>query len=164
VSSHCYVGATDPNDPHLVHARFVLVDGHPNVVLPTVAGIWAGHARYDTRALVTAVLAHDWEYLDPDATPATVSGFAGHHPVPGVGMPLAAAGGAVGAPEPVTVFSLCHARHLDAGWIYLIDAATAMVAVHADDGDLVGRYPLADCLPSPHAPHCLRVVRLRGAA
>ncbi|MFF4810003.1 hypothetical protein ACFY03_17490 [Micromonospora chersina] len=79
MSSHCYVGVTEPNHPRLAHARFVLCDGHPSVILPSLAAIWARHARYDTRALVTAILACDWEYLDPDITGATRSPFAGQH-------------------------------------------------------------------------------------
>ncbi|WP_435124410.1 hypothetical protein [Micromonospora tulbaghiae] len=146
MNTHCYVGATDPDRPHLVHARSVLVNGHPSVVLPALAAIWAGNA-YDTRALITAILAYDWQYLDPDIT-ATV-GYAGRRPVPGVGITLAATagGGAIDAPEPVTVFPLCHAAHLDVDWIYLIETATATIAVHTDDGTGVRRYPLAGCLP-----------------
>ncbi|MEV4481828.1 hypothetical protein [Micromonospora coxensis] len=150
MSSHCYVGATDPDNPHLAHTRFVLSNGRPRMVLPTLAAVWAGRARYDTRALVTAILAYDWEYLDP-YTPASLMGLAGHRPVPGVGMALTSTGATVDGPEPVTVFPLCHARHLDADWIYLIDVGTATVAVHADDGSCIGRYPLAGCIPPSDA-------------
>lgn len=150
MNTPCYVGATDPHRPYLVHARSVLVDGHPSAVLPALAAIWAGHAHHDTRALITAVLACDWEYLDPDITIA----IAGRRLVPGVGMTLASTNdGVVGAPEPVTVFPLCHAAYLDVDWIYLIEAATAAVAVHADDGSRVGRYPLSGCLPPPAAAY-----------
>ncbi|MBM0255854.1 hypothetical protein [Micromonospora sp. 4G55] len=148
MSTHCYVGATDPDNPHLVHARFVLSAGHPSVVLPTLAAIWAGHARQDTRALITAILATDWEHLDPDIT--ATSGFAGQHPVPGVGMTLAATTDSIAdAPEPVTVFPLCHAGHLDVEWIYLVDPGTDTIAVHTDDGSRIARYPLTGCLPPP---------------
>ncbi|PSK61271.1 hypothetical protein B0E53_06832 [Micromonospora sp. MH33] len=153
MSTHCFVGTTDPGNPHLVFARFVLLDGHPGVVVPTLAAIWVGHARRDAHALNTALLASDWEYLDPAITAATESGFAGQRPVPGVGMTLASTtDDAIDAPEPVTVFPLSHARHLDAEWIYLIDPLTATVAVHTDDGQHLARYRLADCLPpSPAA-------------
>ncbi|MCX4387309.1 hypothetical protein OG777_10230 [Micromonospora peucetia] len=146
MSTHCYIGAADPDNPHLVHARFVLFDGHPTVVLPTLAAIWAGHARHDARALITAILASDWEHLDPDI--AAASGFAGQRPVRGVGMTLACTttDGVVDAPEPVSVFPLCHAGHLDAEWIYLIEADTATIAVHTDDGTHIGTYPLTGCL------------------
>ncbi len=142
MSIHCYIGATSPDKPHLVHARFVHFDGHPAVVPATLAAIWAGHADHDTAALITAILANDWEYLDPDITTATLSPFAGQRPVPGVGMTLASE---VQPPEPVTVFPLCHARHLDTEWVYLIDAGTDTIAVHDSDGtrvitrQLVGR-------------------------
>ncbi|MFC0030153.1 hypothetical protein ACFFMM_11545 [Micromonospora chaiyaphumensis] len=153
MSSHCYVGVTEPHRPRLAHARFVLCGGHPSAVLPTLAAIWARHAHYNTRALVTAILASDWEYLDQDITAAAHSAFTGKHPVPGVGMALASicAGGTVDAPESVTVFPLSHARHLDVEWIYLLDPDSATVAMHADDGSLVARYPLSGCLPRPAA-------------
>jgi hypothetical protein len=148
VSTHCYVGATDPDHPHLVHARFVLFDGHPNVVLPALAAIWAGHAYRNAQALITAILACDWEFLDAGITATSRCGFAGQRPVPGVGMSLAGTSdGTVDAPEPVTVFPLCHAGHLDAEWIYLIEADTVTVGVHAGDGARFAIYPLPGCLP-----------------
>lgn len=153
MSSHCYVGVTESDRPRLAHARFVLCDGHPSALLPTLAAIWAGHAHYDTRSLVTAILACDWECLDPDITAATPSGLAGGHPVPGVGVALTSTrtGGTVDSPEPVTVFPLSHAQHLDVDRIYLLEPDTATVAVHADDGSRVACYPLSGCVPRPAA-------------
>lgn len=144
MNTHCYIGASRPENPHLVHARFVLVDGHPAVVLPALAAIWAGHTHRDTQALAAAILAHDWEYLGPDIAATTRSAFAGQCPVPGVGMTLASE---VDAPETVTVFPLCHAGHLDAEWIYLI-GPNGTVAVHTGDGAHVATCPLVGCLPS----------------
>lgn len=164
MSTHCFVGTIDPASPHLVHARFVLFDGHPAVVVPTLAAIWAGHAHRDTRALVAAVLGCDWEYLDPATMTRTVSGFAGQHPVPGVGMPLASTSGTVDAPEPVTVFPLCQARHLDVESIYLLDPATDTVAVHSDDGDRLARYRLDECLSPAAAAASARSVDIRTGA
>ncbi|MGR6319971.1 hypothetical protein Q2K19_26030 [Micromonospora soli] len=167
MSSHCYVGITEPDQPRLAHARFVLCDGHPSAILPSLAATWARHAHYDTRALVTAVLACDWEYLDPDMTAATRSAVAGQLPVPGVGMTLAStcADGAVDVLEPVTVFPLSHSRHLDVEWIYLLDPDTATVAVHTDDGSLIARYPLSGCLPRPAAANrCMGELRRTAAA
>jgi hypothetical protein len=106
------------------------------------------------------ILAHDWEYLDPDITATTLSPFAGQCPVPGVGMPLASE---ADAPEPVTVFPLCHAGHLDAEWIYLIEANGA-VAVHTGDGAHVATCPLVDCLPSTVTGRSGRPCRVRPAA
>ncbi|WP_422733866.1 hypothetical protein ACN26Y_28500 [Micromonospora sp. WMMD558] len=145
MNTHCLVGITDPENPHLVHARFVVVDGHPSLVVPALADIWARHAGCDTRALAEAILACDWEYLDPTVT-TTGSGLAQQHPVPGVGVPLPG----TGAAEPVTVFPLCQAGHLDADWIYLIEPVTGTVAVHSDDGQPVARYRLDQCV-SPSA-------------
>jgi hypothetical protein len=150
VSTHCYVGTTDPAQPHLVHARFVLADGHPAVVVATLARIWTGRAHRDGRALVQALLAHDWEYLDATITAARVSVFAGQRPIPGIGMTLATTipEGHMEAAEPLTVFPLSQAAHLDAQWIHLIDPATATVTVHTDDGEPVGHYRLDACRPA----------------
>ncbi|MGW3607939.1 hypothetical protein [Micromonospora sp. NPDC005161] len=155
MSTRCYVGTTDPANPHLVHARFVLCDGHPAAVVPTLARIWAGHAHHDTRALAAAVLGHDWEYLD-DTITATAPAFAGQRPVPGVGMTLATTtADVVDPPEPVSVFPLCQAGHLDAMRIYLIDPAAATVTVHTDDGDPMAQYRLDGYTtrPAHRRPH-----------
>ncbi|MFC4148034.1 hypothetical protein ACFO0M_17400 [Micromonospora mangrovi] len=144
MNSHCYIGAANPHRAQLVHARFLLDGGHPAVVLPMLAAIWAGHARRDTRALVTAILACDWHHLDPHPTPT--AGVGGQQPVPGVGMPLAPL--PFDVPEPVSVFPLCHAGHLDAAWIYLIEQDTDTIRVYTEDGMCAGAYPLAGCLPS----------------
>ncbi|MDZ5446767.1 hypothetical protein U2F26_29265 [Micromonospora sp. 4G57] len=150
MSTRCYVGTSNPANAHLVHARFVLFDGHPAAVVPTLARIWAGHAHHDTRALATAVLAHDWEYLDDAITADTSPAFAWQRPVPGVGMTLATTtAGVIDPPEPVSVFPLCQAAHLDAEWIYLIDPATATVTVHTDGGEPVSAYRLETCA-TPH--------------
>ncbi|MFJ6199148.1 hypothetical protein [Micromonospora sp. NPDC092111] len=149
MSTHCYLGAITPENPQRVQARVVLNDGHPEVVLPALAAIWAGHAHRDTRALITAILAHDWEHLDPDVTTATVSPLAGQQPVPGVGITLnSPTEASVDPPEPVTVFPLCHARHLDAPWIYLLHPDVDTVTVHTTDGTRVATYPLRWCLPA----------------
>jgi hypothetical protein len=164
VSTYCFVGTTDVANPHLVHARFVLLDGYPSVVVPALAAIWVGHARRDALALSTAILASDWEYLDPAVTAATESGFAGQRPVPGVGMTLASTtDGAIDAAEPVTVFPLSHARHLDVEWIYLIDPLTAEVAVHTDDGQRLAGYRLAGCLHPSLDATCTPVSRSPAA-
>ncbi|MEU7171510.1 MULTISPECIES: hypothetical protein [Micromonospora] len=154
MSTSCFIGATSADAPHLVHARYVLFDGHPTVVLPTLAAIWSRHAHHDTAALISAVLAHDWEHLDPDTTAATASGFAGQQPVPGVGMTLASStDGVIDAPEPVTVFPLCHAGHLDVEWVYLIGAGTSTIGVHTSDGTRIATYQLISCLhPASSGP------------
>jgi hypothetical protein len=150
MSTRCYVGTTDPRHPHLVRARFVLHDGYPSVIVATLSQIWARHAHGDTTALIDAILAHDWEYLDPDITANTTSGFAGQYPAPGIGMTLAATtpDGSLCEPEPVCVFPLAQAGELDAQWIYLVDPVTDTVTVHCADGEPARRYRLAH-LPAP---------------
>ncbi|MCI4066184.1 hypothetical protein MRQ36_27995 [Micromonospora sp. R77] len=165
MSTSCYVGTTDARNPHVVHARFVLADGHPAAVVPTLSLIFAHHGRRDAAALAVAVLAYDWERLDPRIT--VVSAPAGRQPVPGVGIPVA------GGTEPVTVFPLCQARHVDTAWIYLIHATTGTVAVHCDSGDQVARYRLDVCTPAagvhgrpqplPRAPQSARCRPVRAA-
>ncbi|MGC4885737.1 hypothetical protein [Micromonospora sp. DT227] len=153
MSTHCYIGATSPGQPRRVRARAVLYDAHPHVVLPALAAIWAHHTRHDTAALITAILAHDWEHLDPDATTATTSSsLAGQRTVAGVGVALTSTTrGVVDSPEPVTVFPLCHARHLDAEWIYLLHPDTDTVTVHSTDGTRIATYPL-HCWSPTRAP------------
>ncbi|MET7968768.1 hypothetical protein [Micromonospora sp. NPDC005305] len=140
----CYIGTADIHRPHLVHARFVLFNGHPAAVIPALATIWASQARHDTAALITTVLAHDWAYLDPTITAAPTHGPAGQYPVCGVGVTLASttADGVVEEPEPVAVFPLSQAAHLDGLWIYLIEPTADRVSVHTDDGEPVARYHL----------------------
>ncbi|MEU1606053.1 hypothetical protein [Micromonospora matsumotoense] len=150
MSTHCYIGAITPENPQRVQARVVLYDGHPAVVLPALAAIWTGHAHRNTQALITAILAHDWVQLDPDVT---VSPLAGQQRVPGVGTALNSAPGVAAVdPEPVTVFPLCHARHLDAPWIYLLHPDVDTVTVHTTDGTRVATYPLRWCLPATGTP------------
>ncbi|SIM57922.1 hypothetical protein [Micromonospora cremea] len=49
----------------------------------------------------------------------------------------------------VSVFPLCHAGHLDAERIYLIDRGAAAIAMHTGDGTRVASYRLAGCLTPP---------------
>ncbi|MDG4803651.1 hypothetical protein [Micromonospora sp. WMMD980] len=153
MSTTCCIGAIHPDNPTLVHARIVHYDGYPSNILPTLAAIWATHAHHDTAALITTILANDWEHLDEDTTAATSSHFAGQQPVPGVGVTLASTsdGVTVDPPEPVTVFPLCHAAHLDVEWIYLIDAVTDTIIVHTGDGTPTAVYPLVSCLSTDDA-------------
>jgi hypothetical protein len=144
MSTHCYVGTIDTN--HLVRARYVHSDGSPCYIVPTLGQIWYRHAQQDTTVLIDAVLAHDWDWFDPDTTADTVPVFDGARPVPGVGMTLAAVrpDGTPAESEPVSVFPLTQAGHFDASWIYLIDPATATVTVHTADGEPVAQHNLAD--------------------
>ncbi|MGI5214828.1 hypothetical protein [Plantactinospora sp. CA-290183] len=136
----CYVGFTDPDRPETVHARFVQFDGNPGSLIPQLRGIWTTTASRDTKALIDAVLAHDWEYLAPDISPSCVpgpAGFSGQRPIAGVGMTL----GDVG-PQSLTLFTLDRTIDLGASWIYLINAADNNVAVHSGSGELVGVHSL----------------------
>lgn len=150
MSTHGYVGTIDPANPHLARARYVHLDGHPAAVVPALARIWASSVHRDSPALVDALLAHDWGYLDASITAATVPAFARQRLVPSIGMTLAAkTGGAdVEVAEPVTVFPLSHATHLDAHWTYLIDPVDDSVTVYTDDGEPVGRYHLTASPPT----------------
>ncbi|BCJ65663.1 hypothetical protein [Polymorphospora rubra] len=156
----CYVGTASPHQPHLIHARYVHFDGYPSSLLARLRGIWAGVARRDTNALTGAVLAHDWEYLDPAVTATTPCGPGGiptQRPVAGVGMTLGT--GEPGGFEPVTVFPLSLATDLGAAWIYVIDPASGTVAVYTGDGEPAAIHPLA---PIPIATHPLQPLARNG--
>jgi hypothetical protein len=132
----CYVGVLDTT--RLVRARFVHRHGHPTAIVPALARIWATPTARDTTGLIRAVLAHDWAYLDPDPAPPTTKGLCCRL-VPGVGVP---AHDRTGNCEPAARFPLWRAADLDAAWVYLIHPHDDTVAVHSDDGDLTGTYPL----------------------
>ncbi|MBG0568232.1 hypothetical protein I4J89_43085 [Actinoplanes sp. NEAU-A11] len=147
MSTHNYVGIHDPDQPGQVRLRYVHSDGYPHYMIPTLRKIWAGAAAGDTPRLATLLLAHDWDYLDPETTDDSTSTppLAGEQLIPGVGMTLAATGGdgQVLPPEPVTVVALTATGDLDAHWIYLIDPGTDTLTVHTSGGDAVGTEPLA---------------------
>ncbi|ROO52841.1 hypothetical protein EDC02_7785 [Micromonospora sp. Llam0] len=132
----CYVGAADPARPTIVRARYVHFDGNPSSVIPQLRGIWATTTRRDTRALIDAVLAHDWDYLGPDLAPDPRP-VTGQHHVAGVGMTLDDTD-----PEPLTVFPLSRAVDLVATWIYVINPVDDTVTVHSGDGEPVGVHHL----------------------
>jgi hypothetical protein len=136
VGTPCYVGATDPDQPTIVRARYVHFDGNPSSLISQLRGIWAQTTRRDTSALIDAVLAHDWDYLRPDPIPGTRP-FPGQHLVVGVGLTLDDT-----EPEPITVFPLSRAIDLVASWIYVINPADDTVTVHSGDGEPVGVHPL----------------------
>jgi hypothetical protein len=145
VSTHSYIGIRDTDRPNLVRARYVHSDGHPGAMIPTLRAVWAGVAGGDTTRLITLLLGHDWDYLDPAVTDHTRTPFAGQQPVAEVGMTLAATDGrgSVLPPEPVTVVPLTAAPALDAEWIYLLDPASDTVVVHTADADPIAVVALA---------------------
>ena len=132
-----YIGILDPQR-HLVRARYVSAEGHPAGMVDALRRIWATTASGDTTRLITTVLAHDWDRLDPTITPITQSGRPDRLPVTGVGIALTD-----DEPEPPCAFPLSQARLLDVDWIYLLDPCADTVTIHTDDGDPVGVHPLA---------------------
>ncbi len=160
MSTHSYIGTRDTVSPHVVRARYVHSDGHPAVMIPTVRALWARAAGRDTTRLIAALLADDWDYLDPATTDTTRSPFAGQHPIAGIGMTLAAtsADGTVLPPEQQTVFPLTAAGALDAEWIYLLDHISDTVAVHTADAEPITILPLAsdDRPPASTPPTAVR--------
>ena len=155
MSTHSYIGIRDTDRPHLVRARYVHSDGHPDVMIPTLRALWARAADRDTTRLITLLLAGDWDYLDPAITDSARSPFAGQHPIAGIGMTLAAtsAEGTVLPSDPETVFPLTAAAALDAEWIYLLNPVSDTVAVHTADTEPITILPLAsDDGPSAGTP------------
>ncbi|MEV6377653.1 hypothetical protein [Micromonospora musae] len=141
MDTSCYVSANDPTQPSVLRARYVHFDAYPLALIPRLRGIWAKIARHDTHALIDAILADDWFYLESDVTPDTRS-FPNQHPVRGVGVTFDDA-----EPEPVTVFPLSRAVDLGASWIYVINPTDHTVTAHTGDGDPVGVHPLGPPAP-----------------
>ena len=150
MSTPCFVGTRDRRRPHLVCVRYIAGHGHPNLILPALRRIWSHTAGRNTTVMLDLLLHNDWNHLEPAPAPdpADVE-------VTGVGVPCdppatPATTRTCPGPEPVTRFPLHQAGALDIGWIYLIDPATATIAVHDDTGELVHVHPLRP--PSPPTP------------
>lgn len=146
MSTHCYVGINDPDQPGLVRLRYVHSDAYPGYMVPALRKIRARTPTGDTTRLTELLLEHHWDYLDPDTTTdSDEPSFAGEQSIAGVGMTLAATDGRgqVLPPEPVTVVELSATGHLDAHWIYLLDPGRDTVTVYTGDGMVYGTQPLA---------------------
>jgi hypothetical protein len=102
--------------------------------------MWRDRFGSNTSAMLTALLAIDWQYLHAGAA-------AGHRPPAAARHAVAGTGGIGMAStghrhhQPVN-FCLAEAGDHAVDWIYLIDPVTDTVAVHTGDGQ-------------PHALHRL---------
>ena len=80
-----HVGVWNPTDATIT-VRYVHSDATDNYLPYAIAGIWWQTFDRDTDATITALLAHDWDYLDPTTTAETTP-FAGT-PIAGVGSAI----------------------------------------------------------------------------
>lgn len=131
MGTRCHIAVTGA-EAGIVRARYVHSDGNPGYILATLRAIWADTFARDTAAFAEAVLATDWSWLGADATAATEAGFAGEHPVPGVGLAMTFDGDTGPA-----VLDLASIGRLGTDWVYIVDPATNTVAVHTGAGDHV---------------------------
>jgi hypothetical protein len=80
-----HVGAVEPDGA--VSIRYVHSDATLDYLPYAVARIWWATFKQDTDKTVKALLAQDWDYLDPSTT-AEREAWNGCRPVPGVGMAI----------------------------------------------------------------------------
>lgn len=128
MSTHGYIGRTDTNDPSILHLRYVHSDANFNALLPTLQSICRITFSGDTAAMLDAVLASDWFYLNA-ATTSDHSGLSGDEPVPGIGVTLG--GAPTGEPRQTTFDHL--GNDGDGEFIYLIDPTHGVVSLHSPD-------------------------------
>ncbi|GLI03711.1 hypothetical protein [Phytohabitans aurantiacus] len=156
MSTHCLVGTINADDPATIRVRHVHFDGHPTNILPTLDRIWSTTCAHDATALLEALLAHEWSYLDADVTADTSVTFAGERPVPGVGVASEFDVGSTVEALPVDG-PVDHVR-----WVYVIDPAQSTIAVY-EAAELTT--PLnVHCLTGPPAPAALLRAELLAAA
>ena len=141
----CLVGTINPDDPTTARVQYVHSDGNPSHILPTLDRIWSHTCAHDTTALVEALLAHPWSYLDADITAATADSATFRKPIPGVGM--ANVSHVDNAPEVLPL----RGAFGQVDWVYLIDPAETTVAVYAA-GDATTPPLTVHHLTDPPAP------------
>ena len=71
MATRAYVGCADPENPNLLHVRFVLYGGEPAEMLSVLAQLRHLTFAGDTTAALAAILAHDWTYLSAGVTART---------------------------------------------------------------------------------------------
>lgn len=82
-----HIGHARPDDPTTLLLRYVHSDASASDLLVALQDIHHRTFAGDITAMLNAVMAHDWVYLDADTT-AHDTAMTGDEPVPGVGMAL----------------------------------------------------------------------------
>ena len=145
MTTRCFIGLRDSEQPGTVHLRYVHSDGNPARIVPAIRQLWATTARRNTGRLIAMLLEYDWYDLNADTTTADRH-IPDGYPVPGVGRHLTFINintGTVPPPDPVPLAVALEATgDLDAQWIYLLDPANDTIAIHTTDGALVNNEPL----------------------
>ncbi|WP_430788152.1 hypothetical protein [Actinoplanes sp. G11-F43] len=116
MSDRVYIGMASRGG---VTARYLHNGDAPESLIPTLRAIWAGFGG-DSRRMTDALLAEDWSYLTADRQHTSP-----YQIVTGVGVP--SPGGT--RPRPA-LLRLTGCIGADIGWLYVIDPATAVVAVY----------------------------------
>jgi len=129
------VGAINP-PTQVVLARSVAQPADPERLVAALRRIWQHTFARDTFTLVTALIATDWQDLQPGIDAANRPA-AGANVVAGVGV---AVGGSADEPEN---FCLADAGTLHVNWLCLIDPDRDTVTVYTGDGQFWALYPLA---------------------
>lgn len=151
MATRAYVGCADPENPNLLHVRFVLYGGEPAEMLSVLAQLRRLTFAGDTSTALAAILAHDWTYLSAGVT-AGHTEMPGDVAIPGVGMAMTEDSviriepdGAVTETEPepagVTFEALADS---DAEWVYLIDPHTHTLGVYTASGNRIAEQPIFD--------------------
>ncbi|HZN71332.1 MAG TPA: hypothetical protein VFC00_06565 [Micromonosporaceae bacterium] len=138
MSTRCYVGVLDA-DGRTYHARYVHFDGGPDTMPFLLAAVWWHTFGRDGAATGRALLAHDWETVEPDITDRTARTFAGYRPVPGVGIAFPPEDS---QPHPVTGTIAEPTPATPIQWMYLIDLArpdTLLTFTNSGRWTLTGR-------------------------
>ncbi len=150
MATRAYVGCADPENPNLLHVKFVLCGGDPAEMLSVLADLKRLTFAGDTTTALAAILAHDWTYLSAGVA-AGQTEMPGDIAVPGVGMAMTEDSfirivpeGTVAdtRPEPaeVTFETLADS---DAEWVYLIDPHEHTVGVYTPSGSRITVQPIS---------------------
>lgn len=126
-SGRALIGAISP-PTRVVMARPIAQHADPDHVVATLQRMWRDTFSGNTSAMLTAMLAIDWQYLNAGTAAGHRPAAAAKHAVAGIGM------AATGHRRQPVNFCLTEAADLAVDWIYLIDPVTDTVAVHTGDG------------------------------
>jgi hypothetical protein len=117
MGNRSYIGVPAPGGG--VTARYLHHGDAPERLIPTLRAIWAGFGG-DGHRMTAALLAEDWSYLTADPEPTSP-----YTMVAGVGCP--SPGGTRPRPARIRLTADIGAA---IGWLYVIDADTAVVTVY----------------------------------
>ena len=150
MATRAYVGCADPDNPNMLHVRFVLYGGEPAEMLIVLAQLRRLTFAGDTTTALAAILAHEWTYLSAGVT-AGRTDMPGDVAIPGVGMAMTedcvttveadnAVADTQAGPAGVTFAALADS---DAEWVYLIDPHKQTLGVYTTSGNRITVQPIS---------------------